>query len=127
MDSLRSPRQPPVLRSLLLVNLQVGVFQLQHGQVKRSDVDGSDATGPGAVVYGLGVLLYALLTGQPSRQGNNAESILAELEAGYAPIPPSAVRADVPARLDAIVMKCMESSVEARFGAAAEVAAALSK
>ncbi len=78
-------------------------------------------------VYGLGVLLYALLTGQPPRQGNSAESILAELEAGYAPVPPSAVRADVPAQLDAIVMKCMESSAEARYGAAEEVAAALSK
>ena len=33
----------------------------------------------------------------------------------------------LPAQLDAIVMKCMESSVEARFGAAEEVAAALSK
>ena len=77
-------------------------------------------------VYGLGALLYTLLTGQPPWHGHRTESILAELEARNTPVRPAAIRAEVSDSLSEIVMKCMASKVENRFANAQKVVSELS-
>lgn len=82
----------------------------------------------GAVdVYGLGALLYALLTSQPPRQGSDEVAIWSELESGRVPIRPSFVRSEIPGHLDEIVMKCLDADPKARFPNAAGVIESLSK
>jgi hypothetical protein len=88
---------------------------------------GDGNIGAATDVYGLGALLYALLTGQPPRKGECAESIVAQLEAGRPPSRPETIRADIPRDLAALVMKCLAADAAARYATAAEVAAELSR
>jgi serine/threonine-protein kinase len=64
-------------------------------------------------LYGLGVLLYQLVTGQPPFQGTT----LVELEEQHlhAPVPRASERAPVPAALDAVVGRCLEKRREDRY------------
>jgi serine/threonine-protein kinase len=88
--------------------------EIARGEDVRESVD----------VYGLGALLYALLTGRPPRHGD-AEAILAELRSGRTPMGPSTIRANVPPAVEAVVRRCLETRIEARFANAAAVVAAL--
>jgi len=76
-------------------------------------------------VYGLGAILYALLTGQPPRQTQASEEMLAGLETGRMPVRPSAIRDDTPRELNTVAMKCLAARAEDRYSSAADVAAAL--
>ncbi|PTL76679.1 serine/threonine-protein kinase [Vitiosangium sp. GDMCC 1.1324] len=64
-------------------------------------------------LYGLGVLLYQLVTGRPPFQGTT----LVELEEQHlhAPVPRASERAPVPAALDAVVGRCLEKRREDRY------------
>ncbi|PQO42593.1 protein kinase domain-containing protein [Blastopirellula marina] len=64
-------------------------------------------------VYGLGALLYAMLTGRPPRSGRES-AILDELEQGIAPRPPSSLGLSLPASLEAFVMKCLAADPNQR-------------
>jgi RNA polymerase sigma factor (sigma-70 family) len=88
--------------------------EVARGEAARESVD----------VYGLGALLYALLTGQRPRQGDG-DAIVADLRAGRAPPRPSTIRADVPPAVEAVVMRCLEARIDARFANVAGVVAAL--
>lgn len=72
-------------------------------------------------VFGLGALLYYLLTGRPPFQGASvAESLRALHE--FEPAPPSTLRPGVPRELDAICLKCLEKDPTLRYTTAIGVA-----
>jgi serine/threonine-protein kinase len=58
-------------------------------------------------VYSLGALAYFLLTGRPPFADRSAVKMLAA-HLYETPTPPSAHRAEVPAELDAVVLRCLE-------------------
>jgi tetratricopeptide (TPR) repeat protein len=81
------------------------------------------ATGPRTDVYGLGALLYGLLTGVPPRGG---ESLVDAMAAMHQPLaPPSTHRANLPRRLQSICVRCLEDQPDDRPASAAAVAEAL--
>ena len=84
------------------------------------------AVGRPSDVYGLGALLYALLTGRPPFSASGALELLHRV-ATAAPPRPSQVRPGVPAGLEAICLRCLEKDPRARFASAQELAAALDR
>jgi serine/threonine-protein kinase len=64
-------------------------------------------------LYGLGVLLYQLVTGQPPFQGTTQVEL--EEQHLHAPAPRASDRAPVPAALDAVVGRCLEKRREDRY------------
>jgi serine/threonine protein kinase/predicted Zn-dependent protease len=81
-----------------------------------------DQLGPASDVYGLGAILYALLTGRPPIEGEDAAEVLRKAQRGEW-LPPRRVRADVPAALDAICRKTLAPRPEQRYATALELAA----
>jgi serine/threonine-protein kinase len=77
-----------------------------------------------ADIYGLGITLYELLCGVPPFIGRGIGDVMM-LHMGVAPEPPSRRRAEVPAELDAVVLKALAKAPEERFQSMAEMAAAL--
>jgi serine/threonine-protein kinase len=77
-------------------------------------------------LYGVGVILYELLTGRtPFEDGSTEEILRRQLE--EVPVPPSVARPDrrIPAALDQIVLRALHKEPEARFASAAEMRQAL--
>lgn len=83
----------------------------------------TDAIGPAADIYSLGVLLYELLTARLPFEGSVA-SVLGQIMS-RAPLPPSQHRPNVDPRLEAICLKMIAKSVSDRFGSMDEVATVL--
>ncbi len=90
----------------------------------------SDEFGPltaQADVYGLGGLLYALLTGRPPMQGRDLPDTLARVLSRSNAEPPSKWRGDISPELDAIVVRCLQKEPSQRFTSADEVASGLAE
>jgi serine/threonine-protein kinase len=76
-------------------------------------------------VYAVGVVLFEMLTGlRPPGDGD--ERSLSVRESGACP-PPSAFAPDVPAELDAIVLRCLAREPGRRFASASDVETALAE
>ena len=75
-------------------------------------------------VYGLGAILYELLTGRPPFVATTPLDVV-RMVREEAPVPPSILNARVPAELDAICLKCLKKEPEARFTSAREVGEAI--
>jgi serine/threonine protein kinase len=82
--------------------------------------------GPPADVYGLGGILYYLLTGRPPFTGETAVSILCSVME-QAPRPPREIRGEVPPELEAICLKCLEKDLANRYPSAAALSEALAE
>jgi serine/threonine protein kinase/WD40 repeat protein len=77
--------------------------------------------GPATDVYGLGALLYYLLTGRPPFQGRDVQDTVETVQTQRL-VPPAAVRGRVPGGLDAICRKCLSAQPNRRYASAREVA-----
>jgi eukaryotic-like serine/threonine-protein kinase len=86
----------------------------------------SSKVGPPADVYGLGAILYEMLTGRPPIEGDSTADVLRRVLV-IDPIPVRVLRPKVPAALEAICMKCLEKPIERRYATAAELADDLSR
>src|SRR6266536_2597716 len=71
-------------------------------------------------VYSLGCVLYEMLTAQPPFSADTAVAV-AYKHVREDPVPPSSLNRDVPAGLDAIVMKCLAKNPDNRFQSAEEL------
>ena len=75
-------------------------------------------------IWGLGAILYELLTGQMAFVGKDVKSILDHV-LNDDPCPMPSLRRDVPSELEAIVMRCLERDRDRRWLSAATFARAL--
>jgi eukaryotic-like serine/threonine-protein kinase len=77
-------------------------------------------------IYALGVMLYEMACGRVPFQGENAIAVLS-MHANEEPEPLSKQQPEVSPELEAIVHKCLNKDVEARYGSMAELAADLAR
>lgn len=91
---------------------------LSPEQARGEEVDGRSD------VYSLGLILFEMLTGQPSFRGTTLSEILGARLTGT-PRTTREVGVEVPAALQRIIDRCLSRSPEDRFADAGELAAAL--
>lgn len=75
-------------------------------------------------VWALGAVLHELLAGYPVYQADSMPALLAMIAADP-PLPITSVRSDVPAGLEAVILRCLAKERSARFATVAELAVAL--
>jgi serine/threonine protein kinase len=74
-------------------------------------------------IYGLGSIMYALLTGHPPLRGASVEETIEQVrDPNVSPKPPSQIFAAVDPTLEAICLKCLEYEPSNRYAAAEGVA-----
>ena len=76
-------------------------------------------------VYGLGSLMYALLTGQPPTTGRDLPEILSRVLSLHPPRRIAEFQTHVSPALEAVVFRCLEKEPSLRFASMCEVADAL--
>ncbi|MGR6997070.1 protein kinase domain-containing protein [Yinghuangia aomiensis] len=91
---------------------------LSPEQIDGADVDGRTD------VYSLGCLLYELLTGRPPFTGDSPFAVMNQ-HLSKAPAAPSALRPEVPAAVDAVVLRALAKRTDERYPDAATFRAAL--
>ena len=74
--------------------------------------------------HALGVILYECLTGTPPYGGDSLDEVLRAIVAGN-PAPPSTRRSELPASLDTVVRRALNSDPKRRFASVAELGLAL--
>ncbi len=80
-----------------------------------------DQLGPASDVYSLGSTLYHLLAGQPPVTDQDIHSLLRKVQEGdFAP--PRQVRKDIPAALQAVCLKAMQTEPSARYASPQQLA-----
>lgn len=82
------------------------------------------AIGPATDVYGLGAILYELLTGRPPFQCATASDMLVQIR-DQDPVPPRRLASGLGRDLDTICLKCLRKKAADRYTSAAELAADL--
>jgi serine/threonine protein kinase len=76
---------------------------------------------PATDVYGLGAVLYHLLTGRPPYGDDRAPDVLARVVAAAMPVAPRELVPDVPCRLSDACLRCLAKRGADRFQSVAEL------
>jgi hypothetical protein len=87
-----------------------------RGQSERID--------PRTDVYGVGAVLYEILTGRPPHQGASREELWRSACAGDV-VPPRQLNGRVPGAVNALCLRCLAKDPTQRFASAAELAGAV--
>jgi hypothetical protein len=98
-----------------------GTFAYMAPEQARGESERIDAR---TDLYGLGAILYELLTGQPPHSGRSPEEVLAAARAGRV-VPPVKRRQGLPRWLNDLCQRCLAPDPAARFGSARELADAI--
>ena len=83
--------------------------------------DGMDAFTARSDIYGLGAVLYQMLTGRPPHLGSDPLKVLDDVRTRRPPKPRS-IRPEVPLDLEVLCLRCMDPDPAQRFASAHEVA-----
>jgi eukaryotic-like serine/threonine-protein kinase len=75
-------------------------------------------------IWGLGVILYELVTGKTPFEGNALPEVCLRV-ATQQPAPMRTLRADAPAALELVILRCLEKDRDKRYGNVARLAVAL--
>lgn len=87
-----------------------GYWSPEQAHGRRDQISGASD------VYGLGATLYASLTGRPPYDGSTLIEVVSAMDSP--PEPPRRLRAEIPAALERIVLRCLERDPSARYSAA---------
>jgi serine/threonine-protein kinase len=101
-----------------------GVIMGSPNYMAPEQIASSRSVDARADIWAIGVVLYSLVTGKLPFGGSSPTHTFA-LVLDSAPPPPSAIRPSVPPDLDAVILRCLEKSPDARFLNVAALAAAL--
>jgi serine/threonine-protein kinase len=81
--------------------------------------------GPRTDIYGIGAVLYWLLTGHAPFEGRRAGDVLSQVASAQAVIPPKVAQPDVPEQLNAVCVKCLAKRADDRFSSPQDLQRAL--
>jgi serine/threonine protein kinase len=98
-----------------------GTFQYMSPEQANAE---TDHIGPQTDVFGLGAVLYALLTGRPPYQGTAARDAWLQARRGLV-TPPRLLNPRIPKALQRICLKALARDLEDRYASACELEAAL--
>ena len=78
-------------------------------------------------VYGLGGILYHVLTGYSPHPGPDRDEVVGDIRSGKEIIPPHFLRSNLPRDLDTICLKCLEAEQGRRYASAEDLAEDLAR
>ncbi|KYG07346.1 hypothetical protein BE21_29805 [Sorangium cellulosum] len=112
-----APQQPSMSSTTTAVGLGTPHYMSPEQVEHESDIDGRTD------LWAVGVSLYQLLTGRLPFEGHSLWQLFTAI-VQQAPAPPSGL-VDLPAGLEAVILRCLEKDRHARPASAAELAEAL--
>ena len=81
----------------------------------------AEEVGPATDIYGLGAILYEMLTGRPPFAANSVTELLKQVSS-VPPTPPRKLRKRLPRDLEAICLKCLNKDPSSRYRSALALA-----
>jgi eukaryotic-like serine/threonine-protein kinase len=106
-------------RRLTTTGMTLGTVQYYAPEQAQGQI-----VSPAADVYSLGIVIYEMLTGRTPFDGNSLVAVAMQ-HIQDAPIPPSQLNPNIPAALEAIILRCLEKAPQMRFRDGSQLAQAL--